>query len=117
VLVGDFMAELLGGWGLQVHLERDPQRAAAWLEEASNAADCLLSDQTMPLMTGLALARRAHALRPQLPIVLYSGNVAAVDAGQARRHGVRAVLAKPVDPPALRAALRGCLTPAHTGGG
>ncbi|MBX3636659.1 MAG: PAS domain S-box protein [Rubrivivax sp.] len=118
VLVGDFMTELLAGWGLQVHLERDPQRAAAWLEDPAHAADCLVSDQTMPQMTGLALARHAHALRPRLPVLLYSGNAAAIDAAEARRHGVVAVLAKPVDPPLLRAALQRCLAaPAAAAGG
>ena len=35
-MVGDFMAELLASWGLEVELHRDPLAASAWLEEASN---------------------------------------------------------------------------------
>ena len=30
-MVGDFMAELLDGWGLEVVLQRDPLQALAWL--------------------------------------------------------------------------------------
>ncbi|MBX3603464.1 MAG: PAS domain S-box protein [Rubrivivax sp.] len=117
VLVGDFMAELLAGWGLRVQLERDPLRAAAWLDDPGHGIDCLVTDQTMPQMTGLALAQHAHARRPRLPVLLYSGHTAAVDADEARRHGVHAVLAKPVDPPLLRAALLRCLAaPADAAG-
>jgi PAS domain S-box-containing protein len=108
-MVGDFMAELLSGWGLDVVLQRDPLQAAAWLDEPANALDLLVTDHTMPQMTGLALAQHAAAVRPGLPVLLYTGNAAGVDKDEAQRHGVRAVLRKPVDPPALRATLRRCL--------
>jgi PAS domain S-box-containing protein len=108
-MVGDFMAELLGGWGLRVVLQREPRQAADWLEDKANALDLLITDQTMPQMTGLALAQRAVAARPGLPVLLYTGNTAALDGDEARRHGVCAVLRKPVDAAALRAVLRRCL--------
>jgi len=63
----------------------------------------------MPQMSGLALAQHAAAVRPGLPVLLYTGNAAGVDSGEAQRHGVCAVLRKPVDAPALRATLRRCL--------
>jgi CheY-like chemotaxis protein len=112
-LVGDFMAELLGGWGLSVVLQRDPVQAAAWLEDPAQALDLLITDQTMPGMTGLALARRAAAARPGLPVLLYSGNTATLDDDEVRRHGIRGVLRKPVDADDLRSALRRCLEARH----
>jgi len=108
-MVGDFMAELLSGWGLDVILRRDPLQAVAWLDDSANALDLLVTDQTMPQMSGLALALHAAAVRPGLPVLLYTGNAAGVDSGEAQRHGVCAVLRKPVDAPALRATLRRCL--------
>jgi PAS domain S-box-containing protein len=108
-MVGDFMAELLGGWGLQVVLQRDPLAALAWLEDAANAVDLLVTDQTMPQMTGLELARRCREARPGLAVLLYTGRPDAVDAEALERHGVRALLRKPVEADALRAALRSAL--------
>jgi DNA-binding NtrC family response regulator len=108
-MVGDFMAELLSGWGLDVVLRRDPLLAAAWLDDPANALDLLVTDQTMPQMTGLALAQHAAAVRPGLPVLLYTGDTAGIDSDEAQRHGVCAVLRKPVDAPALRATLRRCL--------
>jgi CheY-like chemotaxis protein len=105
-MVGDFMAELLDGWGLQVVLQRHPLQAVAWLEDPSHAVDLLITDLTMPQMTGLQLAQRAGELRPGLPVLLYSGHAEALDSVQLQRHGVRALLRKPVDADALRTAVQ-----------
>jgi CheY-like chemotaxis protein len=111
VMVGDFMAELLSGWGLEVVLQRDPLAAAAWLADEARGLDLLITDQTMPQMTGLALAQRATQLRPELPVLLYTGNADGHDRADWQRHGVRALLRKPVEPELLRDALRRALQP------
>jgi PAS domain S-box-containing protein len=108
-MVGDFMVELLDGWGLQVVLQRDPLLALAWLEQPDQALDLLITDQTMPQLSGLQLAQRAGSLRPGLPVLLYTGNAEGIDADEARRHGVCGVLRKPVDAEALQALIRRCL--------
>jgi PAS domain S-box-containing protein len=107
-MVGAFMAELLSGWGLQVDLCIDPREAERRLA-TSAAIDLLLTDQTMPGMTGLALAERAAALRPGLPVLLYTGFGEGLDETDLTRSGVRTLLRKPVDREALRAALREAL--------
>jgi len=104
-MVGEFMAELLGGWGLEVALRRSPVEAERWLAEDPSRVDLVLTDQTMPKMTGLELARRIAALRPGLPVILYSGYAENIGAEQLARSGVRALLAKPVEPEPLFAAL------------
>ena len=104
-MVGDFMAELLGGWGLEVTVQRDPAEAEAWLAADPARIDVLLTDQTMPKMTGLELARRAGALRAGLPVILYSGYAENIGADQLARSGVRALLRKPVEPGPLFSAL------------
>jgi signal transduction histidine kinase/CheY-like chemotaxis protein len=114
-MVGDFMAELLEGWGLEVVLQRDPVQALAWLQQPEHALDLLITDQTMPQLSGLQLAQRAVGLRPGLPVLLYTGNAEGIDTEQARRHGVRGVLRKPVDAEALRALMRRSLQQADTG--
>ena len=112
-MVGDFMAELLDGWGLEVVLLRDPSQALAWLAQSDQALDLLITDQTMPQLSGLQLAQRAGSLRPGLPVLLYTGNAEAIDAAEAQRHGVCGVLRKPVDPDALRALMQQCVDKAQ----
>lgn len=113
VMVGDFMVELLSGWGIDVVLHRSPLQALSWLEDTRQPLDLLITDQTMPQIDGLQLAQRATGLRPQLPVLLYTGNAGGIDDAAARRHGVCGVLHKPVDHQALHALVKACLDKAH----
>jgi DNA-binding NtrC family response regulator len=110
-MVGEFMSELLSGWGIEVVLQRDPLQALAWLEDPAHALDLVITDQTMPQLTGLALAQRVGAMRPGLPVLLYSGNAEAFDAAELQRHGICETLRKPIDAEVLRAAMQRCLAP------
>jgi len=110
-MVGEFMSELLSGWGIEEVLQRDPLQALAWLEDPAHKLELLITDQTMPQLTGLALAQRARALRPGLPVLLYSGNAEGFDAAELQRHGVCEALRKPIDAEVLRAAMQRCLAP------
>ena len=108
-MVGDFLVERLASWGLRVRLQREPQTAADWLAEPAHETDLLVTDQTMPHMTGLQLAAHARALRPTLPVVLVSGNAGGFDPQELARCGVHALLRKPIDAERLRAVLREAL--------
>ena len=96
-------------------LQRDPLQALAWLEHSEQALDLLITDQTMPQLSGLQLAQRAGSLRPGLPVLLYTGNAEGIDAEEAQRHGVCGVLRKPVDAEALQALMQRCLDKADAG--
>ncbi|HSC00533.1 MAG TPA: PAS domain S-box protein, partial [Burkholderiaceae bacterium] len=109
--VGELMAELLAGWGLQVVSMHDPLAAREWLEDRANTIDLLLTDHTMPQMTGLQLAQHATAARPTLPVLLYTGEPETEETAALHRHGVRALLRKPIEPQALRALLQRWLPP------
>jgi PAS domain S-box-containing protein len=56
----------------------------------------ILSDESMPDMTGSELAREVLRIRPDMPIVLMSGYVTSSLASRAREAGVREVLSKPL---------------------
>jgi CheY-like chemotaxis protein len=104
--VGALMAELLASWGLQVVSMHDPLAARDWLDEPTNTIDLLITDHTMPQMTGMELAQRVSVSRPALPVLLYTGDPGTEETEVLRRHGVRALVRKPVDPQALRVLLQ-----------
>jgi PAS domain S-box-containing protein len=58
--------------------------------------DAVLSDETMPGMTGSQLTEKLIAIRPDLPIVLMSGYAGLTLAQRARSAGARDVLSKPL---------------------
>ena len=105
-MVGNYLVEQLQSWGLQVHLLRDPLAARAWLEDPAHEADLLITDQTMPGLTGLQLAEVAQRHRPGLPVVLISGNAGGFDENELARLGVRAALPKPLVAETLQALVR-----------
>ena len=111
-MVGDFMAELIGSWGLDALLIRDPVAAATWLADTTRPLDLLITDQTMPGLTGVELAQRACATRPGLPVLLYTGDADISDAAELPGSGVCAVVRKPIDPDGLRALVQRWLVPA-----
>ena len=108
-LVAEFLAELLSGWGLRVTVKHNPVDAEAWLGRSSQMPDLVLTDQTMPKMTGLEFAKRLAARAPQVPVILCSGYADSVPREEIRRSGVRALLHKPIESERLLSAVRAAL--------
>jgi CheY-like chemotaxis protein len=99
--VAEFMQDLLADWGLHVTALHQPATARDVFAQNPNAFDLALLDQTMPGLTGLELARGLLSLRPNLPVVLYTGYREALDDESVRKAAIRAVVHKPVDTNAL----------------
>jgi PAS domain S-box-containing protein len=70
--------------------------ALAAFRAAPERFDAVLSDESMPEMTGCEMAASIRALRRDIPIVLVSGFVTAALSGEARAIGITEVLAKPL---------------------
>jgi CheY-like chemotaxis protein len=104
-IVGGYMQDLLRSWGLDVVLEHDPLAAWQRLATASDVFALLLTDQTMPGITGLALARHARQHRAGLPVLLYTGNASDIGEEELAQSGVTALLRKPINPRALSSML------------
>ncbi|WP_025322044.1 ATP-binding protein [Deferrisoma camini] len=104
--VADFLSQTLEALGYEVEAVVSPAEARSRLERNARGYDLLLTDQTMPECTGLALARWAHGVRPDLPVVLCTGYSAAVTPRALAEAGVAVVVPKPVSPSQLAAEVR-----------
>ena len=100
-MVGQFMKELLESWGLEVVVKTNALDAQMAFEVASRSFDLVVTDQTMPRMTGVELTRQLLTVRPDLAVVLYTGFSDAPTSEEIKRCGVSAVVAKPVEPDTL----------------
>lgn len=69
----------------------------------------VITDQTMPKMTGVDLARELVALRPGLPMLLTTGFSGRVSSDKARSMGFHDILLKPVAKNDLAATVRRAL--------
>jgi CheY-like chemotaxis protein len=105
-LVAEFMGELLKTWGLKVTVKTNAVEAYELVASDPACFDLMITDQTMPKLTGLELACRVTALRPELPVILYTGYSENLDEDELHRCGVCALVKKPLDPAVLMGALR-----------
>jgi len=102
-------ARVLERLGYQVMAETDPMAALAALRAAPDRFDLLLTDLTMPRMSGLELLREVRQVRPDLPVVLATGYGGNLNQDQARALGIRELLFKPTTVVSLGAAMRRAL--------
>ena len=68
--------------------------------------DLVITDHTMPHMSGLELARKIRELRPEQPVVLCSGFSPGLTESKCMTLGIRALLNKPVLKGEMAAAIR-----------
>ncbi len=99
--VAGFLKELLSVAGYEAVLARDGAEALEIFQQQSGCFDLVITDQTMPNLTGAELAHRLLALSPDLPVILCTGYSEDVDETQAREIGIQGYLLKPVPSHAL----------------
>ena len=109
------VSEQLRRLGYAVTSVNDPEDALELVAEDPEDFDLLLTDLQMPRMDGVELAARVGRIRPELPVVLSTGNRWSIPASTARAAGIREIVDKPfrIEELAhvLRAVLRGVGTP------
>jgi PAS domain S-box-containing protein len=106
---------MLSYLGYRVLPATGPEQALSLFADNRDRIDLLITDHTMPRMTGLQLAAAISAGRPELPIILCSGYSEAVSPEEAEQAGVRRFLAKPVDMRMLAIAIRELLPERNRG--
>ncbi|WP_044562324.1 ATP-binding protein [Azospirillum sp. B4] len=99
--MGDLLEEGLSRRGHDVTVSNDPGAALALLADKTQGYHALITDQTMPGMTGLSLIHAAKGQNPQLICMLCTGHSAAVDEATARAGGADAFFTKPLSVKAL----------------
>jgi two-component system, cell cycle sensor histidine kinase and response regulator CckA len=65
---------MLSAEGYRVLKAHGPEEAVRIFEQKGNEIDLLLSDVMMPGMSGPELETRLHEVKPQLPVILMTGN-------------------------------------------
>lgn len=99
-LVCEFLTDCLRQWGLEVTAWSDAEQAGSDLLASLRDWDALILDQSMPRLSGLALAEQLLAARPGLPIALHTGFISSDEERAVHRLGL-GLLHKPLDTSAL----------------
>jgi len=91
-----YLYECLTHAGYHVKCFIHPSDVLRAFQDDMDGLDLLITDQTMPDMSGRELAKQIHVKRPDLPIVLCSGNGPHVNTAELKTEGIRYVFSKPL---------------------
>ncbi|UCF66542.1 MAG: response regulator [Acidobacteriota bacterium] len=100
---------MLEGMGYRVTAVDSSSDALRRLRSEPDGFDLVVTDQTMPGMTGDELIAAIHRVRPDLPVVLCTGFSHKIDPEQTEALGIDALLTKPYGRDDLAAAVRRAL--------
>lgn len=88
-------AKLLETLGYRTSVFDDPREALKAFEATPTGFDAVLTDLSMPQMSGEEFTLSLRALRPEVPVIVSSGMAGELDDAAKERLGIDAVLVKP----------------------
>jgi len=94
-LVADVLARGLRSLGFPVTVAPDGRKALDVFCASPETFDVVITDQIMPHMSGVRLARELRAVRKDLPVILVTGFHNSYQEQQAREAGIREFIPKP----------------------
>jgi CheY-like chemotaxis protein len=90
-------SEMLGNLGYRVAPATSADAALELFERIPDRFSVVITDQTMPGMTGEALVARMRRINPAIPVILCTGYSETMNAGKAQACGIDGFLMKPVE--------------------
>jgi CheY-like chemotaxis protein len=103
VEMGKAMLEQLG---YAVTARTSSLEALTTFQNQPNEFDVVITDQTMPSMTGVNLAQQMLKIRPGLPIILCTGYSNLINKEQAKNYGIKGFAMKPFSKKKIAVLLR-----------
>jgi PAS domain S-box-containing protein len=94
-LLADLGKEMLESLGYRVTAKTDSIDALRTFREQPGMFDLVVTDMTMPGLTGTALTKELIAVRPDIPVVLCTGFSDLINAERAKNSGIREFVMKP----------------------
>lgn len=105
----DICYRILSEYGYQVIKETNSLQALERFQENPAHFDLVISDQTMPDLTGKELLGKILAMQPEMPTILCTGHSSRINEKTALAMGIKAFCLKPLDLPELLQTVRAVL--------
>jgi CheY-like chemotaxis protein len=96
-MVANLSQKMLAEMGYQVTMFTDSIEALKYFSANPDSFDLVMTDQTMPELTGKELIQKIKKIRPEVSTILCTGYSNRVNEEEARKAGVSAFLMKPVE--------------------
>ncbi len=95
VMLVEIAEKALRKLGFSVAALSNSSEALSYLREHGQSVDMLITDQTMPGLTGVELAKEALKIKPDLPVILCSGFSNEIN-DHAKHSGISRIVNKPL---------------------
>ena len=92
----DIGGQILGGLGYDVVARTSSVEALEAFRAQPDRFDLVITDQTMPNMTGADLAQELMQIRPDIPVILCTGYSYMISKEEAKAIGIREYVMKPI---------------------
>ncbi len=92
----DMVKQILKRLDYKVSVCQSPIEALNSFKAQPEKYDLIITDQTMPHMTGVNLAKEIMSIRPNIPIILCTGYSELVSEEKVKSFGIKAYLMKPI---------------------
>jgi PAS domain S-box-containing protein len=110
-LVAGFTKMALARFGYQAVCFDSPDKCLQALQQDAAGCAVLITDQTMPSMTGMELSAKVRTFAPSLPIIVMSGYFSKISPGALDQIGHISLLAKPFTVEEIAGAVHRALHP------
>jgi PAS domain S-box-containing protein len=107
--IADLGKQMLERLGYQVVAKKSPVEALELFKDQPNKFDVVISDMTMPDLTGVTLAQKIFSIRPDIPFILCSGYNERASEEKVKSIGIKKFLMKPLEINILAKAIRSAL--------
>ncbi|MEI6126535.1 MAG: ATP-binding protein, partial [Pseudomonadota bacterium] len=104
--LSELAKELLEPFGYSVTAVQSGEEAIAIFQKAPEKFDLVITDLSMPHMTGYELAQELLRIKPGIPVILCTGNNETSSGIKEKDPNIKAVLAKPVNRNVLAETIR-----------
>jgi len=104
--LAEITARALNKTGYKVTYKTDSIEALETFKAHPGDFDVILTDQTMPNMTGIDLAVEMLKIKAQIPIIMFTGIIDQDTMQYAKEIGIRKIILKPMELDKLSAAIR-----------
>ena len=96
IMLIDIGKKMLERLGYNVDTRTSPLEALELFKAKPNHFDLVITDQTMPGITGDKFAQKLMQVRSNIPVILCTGYSQIIDEKKAKNNGIRAFITKPI---------------------
>ncbi|MDM8538172.1 response regulator [Desulfobacterales bacterium HSG17] len=107
--IANMMGRTLERLGYQIEVRLNPVEVLELFKAKPDSFDLVITDMTMPQMTGAKLAEKLKEIRADIPVIICTGHSAIINEEKANQLGIDGFVMKPVSKSKIARAIRDVL--------